>query len=292
MQPVLQWGASPAGGGNYWAIANWYVWESGAAVSSLISNVNPGTNLQGVIDLIGQNSDGSYNYTSSFTGYTNTLAISEGDVDNGAAIPSVPVQFAAFETLEVYHTVNGVTSYGIGQSSDYPANTYNVVMNNITLSRVNGYPTSAGRNPFPLLDWIPGTLTANVGENTNILNGDDEGQGQVALNFHSAPAINGTSVISLNQTNIPCVITGYPGYAVSVKLSIDPVHGGSATGTFTITTPGVLFSEGSASISVTNSDIIQTFIMPASGSITGNASISIASNGGIGLPPSGGISVY
>jgi hypothetical protein len=25
LQPVLQWGASPAGGGSYWAVASWYV---------------------------------------------------------------------------------------------------------------------------------------------------------------------------------------------------------------------------------------------------------------------------
>jgi len=36
LQPVLQFGSTPAGGGNYWALASWYVSESTAQFSDLI----------------------------------------------------------------------------------------------------------------------------------------------------------------------------------------------------------------------------------------------------------------
>jgi hypothetical protein len=36
LQPVLQWGISAAGGGSYWAIANWYVTSGGQAFYSTL----------------------------------------------------------------------------------------------------------------------------------------------------------------------------------------------------------------------------------------------------------------
>jgi hypothetical protein len=42
LQPVLQWGVSPAGGGNFWAIANWYIDSSGNAFPSNFRTVNAG----------------------------------------------------------------------------------------------------------------------------------------------------------------------------------------------------------------------------------------------------------
>jgi hypothetical protein len=74
LQPVLQWGVSPAGGGNYWSIANWYVWGSTGAQcfhGSLVK-VNPGSILQGVMVLTSQTNDTTFNYISSFNGYPDT----------------------------------------------------------------------------------------------------------------------------------------------------------------------------------------------------------------------------
>jgi hypothetical protein len=45
LQPVLQWGASPAGGGSYWAVASWYVTSLGAAFYTPAVKVNPGDTL-------------------------------------------------------------------------------------------------------------------------------------------------------------------------------------------------------------------------------------------------------
>ena len=42
-QPVLQWGVSAAGGGNYWAVASWYAdGQGGPAFHSDLVRVNPG----------------------------------------------------------------------------------------------------------------------------------------------------------------------------------------------------------------------------------------------------------
>lgn len=64
LQPVLQWGVSAAGGGNYWSISNWYVDDSLFFCDTLI-NVSPGTNLQGIMTLTSDSSS-NYSYNSSF----------------------------------------------------------------------------------------------------------------------------------------------------------------------------------------------------------------------------------
>jgi len=49
IQPVLQWGASAAGGGNYWAIASWYVSAGLSAQYSTLERVAPGDTIDGII---------------------------------------------------------------------------------------------------------------------------------------------------------------------------------------------------------------------------------------------------
>ena len=73
LQPVLQWRTSPAGGGNYWAITNWYVSGSNAFYGQLIP-VSIGTNLQGVIQLTAQKGN-LYSYLSSFAGYNSNSSV-------------------------------------------------------------------------------------------------------------------------------------------------------------------------------------------------------------------------
>ncbi|MCW3465734.1 hypothetical protein [Chitinophaga nivalis] len=72
LQPVLQWGVSAAGGGDYWAIATWYVGASGLAWYSDLVRVKPGTTLQGLIT-IADSLSGSYSYRASFPGYSKTI---------------------------------------------------------------------------------------------------------------------------------------------------------------------------------------------------------------------------
>jgi hypothetical protein len=287
MQPVLQWGGGPAGGGYIWTIANWYVWSSGSAHSDL-DTVNPGASLQGLIQMTGQNSDGSYNYTSSFSGHDNVFSISEGDVTSGGTIPIVPQQTAAFETLEAYHTVNGTIEYGIGEASEYPANTDKVIMNDIAISLTSGYPyelvlVGTTFEKFYDVSWTPGKLTANVGESALVMNSGDEGQGQGYLYFQPAPTINGKINVELGSTNpnVPCVISAYPGSTVTVSVNVFSIRGETGIETFTITTPGTTFSGSGTSISATNGQVVATFIMPSSGSINASATFAGAGTGSI-----------
>jgi hypothetical protein len=51
LQPVLQWGESSAGGGNYWAIASWQVFSDGTAYYTDLTQVSTGDTILGVIRL-------------------------------------------------------------------------------------------------------------------------------------------------------------------------------------------------------------------------------------------------
>jgi len=74
LQPVLQYGVSPAGGGNYWAIASWLV-SSSQAFYSPLEAVYPGDSITGFTQMTGvsgnttywlveaqDNSSGAYSY--------------------------------------------------------------------------------------------------------------------------------------------------------------------------------------------------------------------------------------
>lgn len=74
VQPVLQWGKSPAGGGKYWTICNWYVSSDYNFFYDSLINVSPRTLLEGKIQLMSI-SDNQFNYFSSFTGFSTGLTI-------------------------------------------------------------------------------------------------------------------------------------------------------------------------------------------------------------------------
>ena len=62
LQPVLQYGSSPAGGGNYWGIASWLV-GTGGAWHSPLERVNAGDRLWGYTEQTGS-SNGTLYWTS------------------------------------------------------------------------------------------------------------------------------------------------------------------------------------------------------------------------------------
>ena len=139
LQPVLQWGASPAGGGNYWAIANWYVGPPGAqAFYSELVQVNPGDVLTGVMTLTGQ-AQNHFNYRSEFQGIA------------GPTLPVENIEQLAWccETLE---------SYGITAATDYPA-TQRTQLSSITIQ------TGA---TVPAVTWTPAGDNATYGENCTV----------------------------------------------------------------------------------------------------------------------------
>jgi hypothetical protein len=61
LQPVLQYGVSAAGGGNYWAIASWFV-GTGGAWHSPLAGVNPGNTIYGYTEQTA--TGGTLDYTS------------------------------------------------------------------------------------------------------------------------------------------------------------------------------------------------------------------------------------
>jgi hypothetical protein len=48
IQPVLQWGPSPAGGGSFWAVASWW-WGTSHQFHSPLSTVNAGDEITGFL---------------------------------------------------------------------------------------------------------------------------------------------------------------------------------------------------------------------------------------------------
>jgi hypothetical protein len=110
VQPVLQFGPSAAGGGNYWGVASWNCCPSGTADYSTLVDVNPGDTIQGTIKSTcsaGTESCSTWNITTAdkTSGKSTTLSNSpsEGQTFNWA--------FAG--VLEAYN---------IAQCSDYPPN--------------------------------------------------------------------------------------------------------------------------------------------------------------------------
>jgi hypothetical protein len=100
LQPVLQWGVSPDGGGGNWEVASWFVDSSGNAFKTPLVAVNEGDSLVGLMTMTGQ-SGSTFNYTCEFAGLAGTtLTVS------GANQLVNPV-----ETLECY---------GISDCADYP----------------------------------------------------------------------------------------------------------------------------------------------------------------------------
>jgi len=101
LQPVLQYGPSAAGGGNYWSIASWYVTSGGQAFHTTLIPVTPGHALVGVMNQTGKTGT-LYSYNSLFQGIANSTL----PVQNIA-----PLHWAN-ETLE---------AYSLTKCSDYPA---------------------------------------------------------------------------------------------------------------------------------------------------------------------------
>jgi len=98
IQPVLQWGPSEAGGGNYWAIASWYVTSTGSAVYSTLITVSPGDAILGNMTVSNAKWD---------------ISTIQAKTNRATSIKVNPqaTELWAFVTLEVYN---------VGDCGDYP----------------------------------------------------------------------------------------------------------------------------------------------------------------------------
>jgi hypothetical protein len=276
MQPVLQWGANLRFGGAYWCIANWYIWAGGSAYSGPEININPGTALEGSITNGGE-TDGSYSYTSSFVNHpASAMTIAEGnsytnynDPNKGKiALPAIPLQAAAFITLEAYHAVSGGFLPEVVHATDYPVPAAN--MTNIQMGLTNELA--------PLAWATETTQYAAFGENTVIQSNGADGSGEVDLWFEpfKSPFINGQSdgevLLYEGSPKASGTITAIPGQSVNVEAyTFAKDQGLTQTVTFQFTTNGVDFIPGGNNITATNSSVTERFIMPSSGTVNWSA---------------------
>lgn len=154
-QPVLQWGPSAAGGGQYWAVASWYAdGQRGHSFFSSLIPVNVGSTLTGVMTLVAQHGN-SFDYSCSF----------EGIADTTVPIQAVEELTWANETLEVY---------GVTDCSQYP-NARRTSLTNINLQT----GTAAAR-----LDWSVSDTHTECGQHVKVVNGAATG-GQIDIWYGS-----------------------------------------------------------------------------------------------------------
>ncbi|MGO8756517.1 MAG: hypothetical protein ACLQG3_00180 [Terracidiphilus sp.] len=154
LQPVLQWGVSGAGGGNFWSVASWHVDSNGHAYCTPTIQVNPGDVLTGAMTEVAVFSDGTRNYKCEFQGIAATSLMALG----------MAQLTAAEETLE---------AYGLDDPADYPQTPF-TAMAQIDIQ--------AGGNPVPV-NWTPNTMTDPLyGEHAVIVNNANPG-GEVNLYY-------------------------------------------------------------------------------------------------------------
>jgi len=154
-QPVLQWGPSAAGGGNYWAVASWYVdGQSSTAFHSPLVPVGTGTTLVGVMVLTSQ-SGNTFSYNCFFDGIPAT----------GLSILNQQQLTWCIETLE---------AYGITQPTDYPAT---------LMTRMKAIELKVGSSEASL-NWAPVNLVTDTGQHCEIISSASPG-GEVDLYYRN-----------------------------------------------------------------------------------------------------------
>ncbi len=156
LQPVLQWGPSAAGGGNYWAIASWFAdGQNGAANYSTLVQVNPGDSLTGLMTLTNQTTQG-FSYRCEFVGFANTIL----NIQN---------------TLELAWNVETLEAYSIATCSDYPDTTKTAMV-------AIGIQTGS---TAPALAWTAVNAVTDCGQQTSIVS-DSATSGEVDLFYRTS----------------------------------------------------------------------------------------------------------
>jgi hypothetical protein len=171
LQPVLQWGATPDGGGNSWAIANWYVPAAGSDMPFLVTplvQVKPGFPANGIMTGTAQ-ADSSFTYECYFAWYT-------GDK---LTVTDIPELTWAYETLECY---------GISQCSDYPDTAFTSFFG---IAMMTGPDADTPIAP----DWQPLTERNDCGQDCVIVPDDSTGNTAVEIYYHApARAVPGSAL--------------------------------------------------------------------------------------------------
>jgi hypothetical protein len=152
LQPVLQWGPSAAGGGRYWSVASWYVTSRGQAFHTPLVRVQPGDELVGVMELLGER-DGKLSYSCELRGLPRTRL----RLDNVA---------------ELTWSTESLEAYGVRRCSDYPA-APSVPFTGIQLRTDESAP----------LRWTAVDRVTDYGQHAEVVS-HSASDGQVDLFFH------------------------------------------------------------------------------------------------------------
>jgi len=157
LQPVLQWGSSAAGGGNYYAIASWYVSATHGSRFSPLVRVNAGEAVQGSNTLL---ADGRT--------WAITAAV-VGGREKPSTLSFAPVAGAwptAYHVLEAYGVTTDCTFYPSAGAVNFT----------VTSLAFDNKPA-----PTPI-NWLLKTQTAGCGE---VASASDGGL-KVRIAFHTA----------------------------------------------------------------------------------------------------------
>ena len=193
LQPVLQWGVSPDGGGTRWAVASWFVDSSGNAFKTPLVNVNEGDVLTGVMRMTGQ-SGGLFNYTCEFSELAGTLL-----TVNSANQLVMPVQ-----TLECYN---------MSECRDYPSALF-------TSMRSIGVNTSTASLA---LNFGAATGVADCGQHT-IVTSNAASAGQVDLYYttqFSGPPPSTVTSVNRSRDLLDLFAVGFDGGVYSTFWNPD-----------------------------------------------------------------------
>jgi hypothetical protein len=177
LQPVLQWGPSAAGGGNYWSVACWYAdGQNGHSFYTSPVRVSVGQVLTGVMTETGSSAQG-YSYNCVFTGIANT----------SLAITNVQQLYWSVETLECY---------GIQKCSDYPA-TNVTAMSNIQIQ-------AGGRTVTPA--WSPTNKVTDCGQHAVVVSNASPG-GEVDLFYNISHPFSNKVTLGDTSPKSPALAT-------------------------------------------------------------------------------------
>lgn len=144
VQPVLQFGYSPAGGGNYWAMANWYLNDSPTVVSTPAVMVNVGNSIE--TSMISSSCD----FFASCNWQLNWTVHSSGISHTFNAFAQHALQLALTGVLEGYALTN---------CNQYPNTTFSEI-NSITL-KTGSVSNPNARNSYTLTAGTAGVNTAD-----------------------------------------------------------------------------------------------------------------------------------
>lgn len=149
LQPVLQFGVSPAGGANFWAVASWYL-VGAQTYYTPIWDVDSGQSVTGVMSLKNTTTNGTqktYSYTSQFTGIDYSVM----------TITTTNLMDYCYEALEIYTATS---------SQDMPQGS--TTMSKIIITNKDGSHPQTALNWTTVADTNEGfkmTVMSNSGSN-------------------------------------------------------------------------------------------------------------------------------